>query len=78
MVRDVTDAIIHADGGEGDGSGPRVFCIVEEVPSGTWGVDGAVWDTVFTARAVGTDPRRIEAMQSAIAAAPRPLVPLAG
>jgi phenylpyruvate tautomerase PptA (4-oxalocrotonate tautomerase family) len=76
MVREVTEAIAQADGTAGDGTGPRVYCLVEEVPSGTWGVDGTVWDSVFTARAVDADPRRVEAMQRAIAATPRALVPL--
>ena len=71
MVNDVTQAILRADGGGSDGSGPRVFCIVEEVPSGTWGVDGAVWGSVATARAVGADPARISAMERAIANSPR-------
>jgi phenylpyruvate tautomerase PptA (4-oxalocrotonate tautomerase family) len=78
MVREVTDAIVRADGRDGDGSGPRVYVIVQEVPSGTWGVDGVVWHSVATATAMGAEPARVEAMAQAIAANPRPLVPLAG
>jgi phenylpyruvate tautomerase PptA (4-oxalocrotonate tautomerase family) len=77
MVREVTEAIERADGGDGEGSGPRVYVIVQEVPSGTWGVDGVVWHSVATAGAMGAEPARIEAMERAIAATPRPLVPLA-
>jgi phenylpyruvate tautomerase PptA (4-oxalocrotonate tautomerase family) len=78
LVREISQAIVRADGGEADSGGPRVFCIVEEVPSGTWGVDGAVWGSVFTAQAVGADPRRVEAMERALASSPRPLVSLHG
>jgi phenylpyruvate tautomerase PptA (4-oxalocrotonate tautomerase family) len=77
MVREVTDAILKADGTDGDGSGrPRVYCIVDEVPSGTWGVDGAVWHSVPTAVLIGADPARVAAMRAAIAARPRIEVPL--
>ena len=77
MVRDVTDAIVKADGTDGDGSGrPRVYCIVEEVPSGTWGVDGTVWHSVPTAQLIGADPARVAAMRAAIATRPRIEVPL--
>jgi phenylpyruvate tautomerase PptA (4-oxalocrotonate tautomerase family) len=72
MVRDITDAILKADGTDGDSSGrPRIYCIVEEVPSGTWGVDGTVWHSVPTAEAVGLEPTRIAGMRAAIAARPR-------
>lgn len=72
MVRDVTDAIVKADGTDGDGSGrPRVFCLVEEVPSGSWGVDGTVWHSVPTAELIGADPTRVAGMRAAIAARPR-------
>lgn len=77
MVRDVTDAVLEADGTDGDGSGrPRVYCIVDEVPSGTWGVDGAVWHSVPTAELIGADTARVAAMRAAIAARPRIEVPL--
>ena len=76
MARDLTDAIVAADGTAGDGSGARVFCIVEEIPSGTWSIDGKTWTTVFTAKALGLDDRRIEAMERAIADRPRIDVPL--
>lgn len=75
MVRELTDAVLQADGTPGDDSGPRVFCIVEEVPSGTWSVDGAVWPTVFTAEALGLDKTRVEAMSRAIESRPRLNVP---
>jgi phenylpyruvate tautomerase PptA (4-oxalocrotonate tautomerase family) len=76
MVEDVTAAITAADGTRGDGR-PRVYCIVEEVPSGTWGVDGAVWHSAATAEAAGADPARVEAIRAAVAASPRIEVPLA-
>jgi hypothetical protein len=60
---------------DGDGSGPRVFCIVEEVPSGTWSINGATWTSVFTAQTLGLDGRRIEAMEQALAARPRIDIP---
>jgi phenylpyruvate tautomerase PptA (4-oxalocrotonate tautomerase family) len=72
MVHDVTDAILAADGTAGDGSGrPRVYCIIEEVPSGTWGVDGTVWPSPETAATAGADPHRVEAMRAAIGADPQ-------
>jgi len=55
MARDLTDAVLAADGAKGDGSGARVFCIVEEIPSGAWSIDGKTWTTVFTAKALGLD-----------------------
>jgi phenylpyruvate tautomerase PptA (4-oxalocrotonate tautomerase family) len=75
MVRDVTDAIVAADGTRGDGR-PRVYCIVEEVPSGTWGVDGAVWHSAATAEAAGADPARVEAIREAVTANPRIEIPV--
>jgi phenylpyruvate tautomerase PptA (4-oxalocrotonate tautomerase family) len=76
MARELTDLVLAADGTDGDGSGPRVFCIVDEVPSGTWAVDGAVWTTPFTARALGLDDERVAAMERAVAGRPRLDVPL--
>jgi hypothetical protein len=76
MARDLTQAILAADGTAGNGSGPRVFCIIEEIPSGTWSIDGATWTTVFTAKTLGIDPLRIEAMERAIKDHPRIEVPL--
>ena len=69
------DAILEVDGTQGDGSGPRVFCIVEEIPSGTWSIDGETWTTVFTARTLKLDSERVEAMEKALAARPRIDVP---
>jgi phenylpyruvate tautomerase PptA (4-oxalocrotonate tautomerase family) len=77
MVQDVTAAILQADGSDGDGR-PRVFCMVEEVPSGTWGVDGAVWHSPSAAEAAGLDPVRIEGIRAAVKANPRIEVSLAG
>lgn len=71
MAKELTDAILAADGTPGDGSGPRVFCIVEEIPSGVWSIDGTTWTTVHTARQLGLDQRRVDAMQRAIAERPR-------
>ena len=71
MARDLTQAILAADGTAGNGSGPRVFCIIEEIPSGTWSIDGTTWSTVFTAKTLGVDPLRIEAMERAIKNHPR-------
>ena len=75
MVTDVTAAITAADSTPGDGK-PRVYCIVEEVPSGTWGVDGAVWHSAATAEAIGVDPARVDAIRAAVAANPRIEVPM--
>jgi phenylpyruvate tautomerase PptA (4-oxalocrotonate tautomerase family) len=71
LSRELTESILEADGTKGDGSGPRVFCIVEEIPSGTWSIDGKTWTTVFTARTLGLDSARIDAMERAVAAHPR-------
>jgi phenylpyruvate tautomerase PptA (4-oxalocrotonate tautomerase family) len=76
MAREITEAVVRADGTGGDGSGPRVFCIVEEIPNGGWSIDGTTWTSVFTARAIGADPGRIAAMERAAAANPRIEVPL--
>jgi hypothetical protein len=32
MSRELTEAVLAADGSAGDGSGPRLFCIIEEIP----------------------------------------------
>jgi phenylpyruvate tautomerase PptA (4-oxalocrotonate tautomerase family) len=77
MVRDVTAAILRADGSEGDGR-PRVFCIVEEVPSGTWGVDGSVWHSSSAAEIAGLDAARVEGIRQAVKANPRIEVSLTG
>ena len=71
MARELTDAILEADGSKGDGSGPRVFCIIEEMPSGTWSIDGSTWTTVFTAKQLDIDKTRIAAMERALAEHPR-------
>ena len=76
MARDLTEAILAADGTAGDDRGPRVFCIIEEVPSGTWSIDGRTWSTVFTAKTLGLDEPRITAMERAVADHPRIEVPL--
>ncbi len=70
MVKEITEAILKADGTDGAGL-PRVFVIVNEVPSGTWGVDGRVWPSVFTAETVGVDPERVKRMDAAIESRPR-------
>jgi hypothetical protein len=54
-----------------------VFCIVEEIPSGTWSIDGKTWTTVFTAKTLGLDEQRIKAIERAVADHPRIEVPLA-
>lgn len=66
LSRELTSLILEADGTKGDGSGPRVFCIVEEIPSGTWSIDGKTWTTVFTAKTLGLDSERIAKMEQAI------------
>ncbi len=71
LSRELTDAVLAADGTPGDGSGARVFCIVEEIPSGCWSIDGTTWTTVYTARQLGLDKRRVDAMERAIAERPR-------
>ncbi len=75
LARELTDSILEVDETKGDGSGPRVFCIVEEIPSGTWSIDGQTWTTVFTARTLKLDSERIDAMEQAVAARPRIDVP---
>jgi phenylpyruvate tautomerase PptA (4-oxalocrotonate tautomerase family) len=70
MVKEISEAILKADGTDGTGA-PRVFVIVNEVPSGTWGVDGRVWPSVFTAETVGVDPERVKRMDAAIEGRPR-------
>lgn len=70
MLTELTKAVLAADGKAGDGN-PRVFCIVEEIPSGTWGIDGRVWTTVFAAKTLGLDERRVERMKAVVAERPR-------
>jgi len=70
MVAELTKAVLAADGKPGDGN-PRIFCIVEEIPSGTWGIDGKVWTTVFTAKTLGLDEGRVERMRAVVAERPR-------
>ncbi len=70
MIADLTDAVLAADGTPGDGS-PQVFCILEEVPSGTWGIDGKIWTSVFTAKTLGLDADRIARMEAVVAERPR-------
>jgi phenylpyruvate tautomerase PptA (4-oxalocrotonate tautomerase family) len=76
MAEEVTRAVVEADGTAGTGEG-RVFVIVNEVPSGTWAVDGKVWPVVFTAETLGLDPERVKRMAAAIESRPRLDVPLA-
>src|SRR5258706_7554746 len=47
MARELTDAILEADGSKGDGSGPRLLCILEENPSGTWSIHGSTMTNVI-------------------------------
>ena len=75
MVKEITDAVLKADGTAGTGEA-RVYVIVNEVPSGTWGVDGKVWPTVFTAEAISIDPERVKRMAAAIESRPRLDVPI--
>jgi phenylpyruvate tautomerase PptA (4-oxalocrotonate tautomerase family) len=75
MAAEVTQAILEADGTAGTGD-PRVFVILEEVPSGTWAVDGKVWPTVFTAETLDLEARRVKRMDEAIRSRPRLNVPL--
>jgi phenylpyruvate tautomerase PptA (4-oxalocrotonate tautomerase family) len=75
LTRELTALVLEEDGSKGDGSGPRVFCIVEEIPSGTWSIDGKTWTTVFTAQTLGLDSARVDAMQKALATRPRIDVP---
>jgi len=74
LARELTNAVLEADGSKGNGD-PRVFCIVEEIPSGTWSIDGQTWTSVFTARTLKLDSQRVEAMEKAIASRPRLDVP---
>ena len=75
MVKEISDAVLEADGTAGTGEA-RVYVIVNEVPSGTWGVDGKVWPSVFTAEAVSVDPERVKRMAAAIDGRPRLDVPI--
>ncbi|MGW5434430.1 tautomerase family protein [Streptomyces sp. NPDC004059] len=75
MAADVTKAILDADGTEGTDD-PRVFVIVEEIPSGTWAVDGKVWSSVFTAETLGLEPDRVRRMDEAVRSRPRLDVPV--
>ena len=75
LVREVTEAILKADGGGSDGAGPRVFCLVTEVPSGTWGVDGVPWHSAAAAELVGLDAERVQGIADAVASRPRVDVP---
>lgn len=75
MAAELTQAILEADGTGGTGD-PRVFVILEEVPSGTWAVDGKVWPSVFTAKTLDLEARRVKRMDEAIRSRPRLNVPL--
>ncbi len=77
MAQELTDAILAADGGAGDGTGPRVFYILEEIESGSWSVDGKIWTSVFAAQTLGLSEQRIKAMDRAIKERPRVEVPQA-
>ena len=76
MVAEITEAILAADGTQGTGAA-RVFVIINEVPSGAWGVDGKVWPSVFTAETLGLEPERVKRMDAAIQGRPRLDVALA-
>jgi phenylpyruvate tautomerase PptA (4-oxalocrotonate tautomerase family) len=71
LSRELTETVLAADGGGGDGSGPRVFCIIEEIPSGGWSIDGKTWTTAFTAKTLGIDPERIKAIEQVTREHPR-------
>ena len=71
MSRELTEAVLAADGSPGDGTGPRVFCIIEEIPSGVWSIDGKVWTVAFTAQTLGLDKNRVQAMEKATLDNPR-------
>lgn len=75
MAAELTQAVLAADGTEGTGD-PRVFVIINEVPSGTWAVDGKVWPTVFAAEALRLEPGRVERMDEAVRSRPRLDVPI--
>jgi phenylpyruvate tautomerase PptA (4-oxalocrotonate tautomerase family) len=68
MIREFTELILKADGrGQGAaGAAPRVFCLVEEVPSGTWGVDGVPWHSPTAAELVGLKPERVRGIGEAV------------
>jgi phenylpyruvate tautomerase PptA (4-oxalocrotonate tautomerase family) len=74
MAAELTHAILEADGTGGTGDA-RVFVILEEVPSGTWAVDGKVWPSVFAAETLGLEPGRVKRMDDAIRSRPRLDVP---
>jgi phenylpyruvate tautomerase PptA (4-oxalocrotonate tautomerase family) len=74
MAAELTRAILEADGTAGTGD-PRVFVILEEVPSGTWAVDGKVWPSVFAAATLDLEAGRVKRMDEAIRSRPRLDVP---
>jgi hypothetical protein len=63
MLSELTQAVIDADGTKGNGK-PRVFCILQEVPSGAWAIDGKVWTSVYTAGVCELDEDRIKRMDA--------------
>src|SRR5258707_15002896 len=71
MARDLTEAILAADGTAGSGREPRLFCIIEEIPRGNWSIAGVTWNTVFTAETVRIEPRAVCPIGSANRGYPR-------
>src|SRR5207237_4637637 len=42
LVKDVTDAVVRADGGKYEDVAPRVWVFPSEIPDGQWGSRGAI------------------------------------
>src|SRR5260221_3385458 len=71
ISRELTDAVLAARRGPGDGTGPRVFCIIEVIPRGGWSIDGKIWTASFTAQTLGLDKNRVQAIEKATLDNPR-------
>lgn len=70
LAEELNAAVIDADGTDGNGQ-PRLFCIVEEIPSGTWSIDGKTWTSEFTANTLGLNSKRAQAIAQVVASRPR-------
>jgi phenylpyruvate tautomerase PptA (4-oxalocrotonate tautomerase family) len=42
LVKDITDAVVHADGGTFEDVAPRVWVFPTEIPDGQWGSRGVI------------------------------------
>jgi phenylpyruvate tautomerase PptA (4-oxalocrotonate tautomerase family) len=61
LVRDVTEAVVRAEGGKFEEVSPRVWVFPTEVPDGRWGSRGAIQPiTNIMAYILGVDERKAE------------------